>query len=238
MRSRKNKSKTILGGAELDTWGQLPSDLIIQIIGILKYKLHEVRTCLHPINKHWRLVTGALVTKISVKGKIEFPVSYVAHKLNTVYVNVTTLRLAKLPKKQAHHLATLANLTTLQLNRTDTGDQSICELSTLTNLTNLGLASSRVGDVGVKSIGEHISKLKVLNLRGSRITGKGIDPLLQLKNLITLDMGGTKVNDKGARELSSLTSLCQLVLPQHTVGQETRAFLSKHLPPECKIQSR
>ncbi len=66
------------------------------------------------------------------------------------------------------------------------------------------------------------------------MTDAGLKELAPLKNLTTLNLGGTKVTDDGLKELAALKNLSELYLLGTKVTDDGVKELQKALP-KCKI---
>jgi hypothetical protein len=92
-------------------------------------------------------------------------------------------------------LASLTNLVSLFLNRSNIGDDSIAHISSLTELEELNVGNTKVSDLGVQNISSSLQKLKVLTLTcNALITDKSLVHLTKCISLQQLDVTGISIS--------------------------------------------
>ena len=119
----------------------------------------------------------------------------------------------------ARALATLTNLTSLNLNNNSIGVEGARALATLTNLTSLNLNSNSIGVEGARALAT-LTNLTSLDLYRNSIGDEGARALATLTNLTSLDLYNNSIGDEGARALATLTNLTSLNLNNNSIGVE------------------
>lgn len=145
------------------------------------------------------------------------------------------------------HLAGLAQLERLSLNRTDISNTSLRTIVGLPNLrqllleetsltdadlsilgssriTAVSLADTNVSDVGVEQLAR-VQTLRAVSLARTRITDQGVAALGEL-DLHTLVLDETNIGDQALRGVSRCRSLKELSINKTQVSDEGLAFLS------------
>ena len=89
-------------------------------------------------------------------------------------------------------LATLNNLTSLNLAGNSIGHEGAAALATLSNLTSLNLRHNSIGDEGAAALAT-LSNLTSLNLEYNSIGHEGAAALATLSNLTSLDLAGNSI---------------------------------------------
>ncbi|MEB3301591.1 MAG: COR domain-containing protein [Cyanobacteriota bacterium] len=102
------------------------------------------------------------------------------------------LRDNKIGNSGVSYLSALLQLEFLNLGYNKIGDAGVICLADLTQLTSLNLSGNQIGDVGAAALAD-LSHLKFLGLGNTRIVD--LKPLLCLRNLKTLDLRRSKVQD-------------------------------------------
>ncbi len=127
------------------------------------------------------------------------------------------------------HVATFANLIQLLLNRTRVTNVGLSQLAGLRKLDTLGLDGEQIDNTTLETLhgigllhaltraeGKHQARPKSaeevvsLNLGGTRISDRGLKELSGFKNLISLDLQFTAVTDVGLKELVHFKNLTML----------------------------
>lgn len=93
------------------------------------------------------------------------------------FTNLTDLSLWKTQGIMFNELATLTQLTTLDLPRVDMGDGNLSFFSKLIKLKDVRLASNKITDVGLDKL-THLNGLKVLHLGYNNVTEEGLKRIL------------------------------------------------------------
>jgi nucleoside phosphorylase/predicted GTPase len=119
----------------------------------------------------------------------------------------------------ARALAALTTLTSLSLSHNQIGDEGARALATLTTLTSLDLSRNQIGDEGARAL-TALTNLTVLNLWDNQIGDEGACVLATLTGLIVLDVDRNRIGARGARAMAALTGLTRLDLRNNQVGDE------------------
>jgi hypothetical protein len=94
-------------------------------------------------------------------------------------------------------LASLTNLVSLFLNRSNICDESIDHISSLTELEELNVGNTKVSDLGVQKISSSLQKLKILTLTcNALITDKSLEHLAKCISLQQLDVTGISISTR------------------------------------------
>ncbi|MGH7199914.1 MAG: leucine-rich repeat domain-containing protein [Planctomycetaceae bacterium] len=120
-------------------------------------------------------------------------------------------------------------ITTLDLSRSDIGDEGVRELYRLEHLVYLDLSSTGVTDEGLASVAQ-IEGLQYLFLAETAVTDAGLAHLRPLRQLIVLNLDHTAVTDAGMDELSHLEQLAQLHVSNTGVTDTGLATLQATAP--------
>jgi len=122
-------------------------------------------------------------------------------------------------------LASLTNLTSLNLWENGIGAEGARALASLTNLTSLNLGDNGVGAEGARALAS-LTNLTSLDLWKNGIGDEGARALAALTNLTSLSLWENDIGDEGARALVALTNLTALDLRGNRIGAEgARALL-------------
>lgn len=89
-----------------------------------------------------------------------------------------------------------------------------------------GYNNENFTDSSIMSVAGSLKNLKELDLTGDVVVADGMDKLKKLKNLVSLKLGGTFINDKHCKYLEGLESLEVLVL-QSNINITDFKFLKK-----------
>ena len=109
-------------------------------------------------------------------------------------------------------LGKIASLRSIRLAYTKVSDQGLEYLKPLGQVEELDLYfAESVGDAGLVPL-KGWSKLKRLNLRGTKVTSTVFDHLIGMPELEQLDVGFSRVNDDNFERLSELPKLRQLAI--------------------------
>jgi len=133
-------------------------------------------------------------------------------------------RLTNLPSS----LATLTQLTNLDLWGNEIGDAGAAHLAGLTHLTNLNLGGNNIGDAGAPHLAG-LTHLTNLNLMSNEIGDAGAAHLAGLTLLTNLNLWGNNIGDAGAAHLAGLTLLTNLDLMSNEIGDITPLAALDHL---------
>jgi len=136
-----------------------------------------------------------------------------------LFANVTRVDLSRSEISDAglEHLKGLAHLRDLVLHDTAVTDAGLEHLKGLTHLSSLILDGTKVSDVGLRHL-QGLTDLKCLSLDRTRVTDAGLEHLKGLIHLRALYLDDTKVTDTGLQHLQGLTDLEILSLRVTTVG--------------------
>ena len=78
-------------------------------------------------------------------------------------------------------------------------DKDVHVLASLKDLTYVDLNHTQITDAGLKELVE-IESVTALDLTGTKVTDAGLKELQKLKNLTTLSLAGTKITEGGLKE--------------------------------------
>jgi internalin A len=107
-------------------------------------------------------------------------------------------------------IATLSQLSRLNLSYTKISDLGLEHLRPLRNVTYLNCYYCEyISDGGIAFL-KQWANLEYLNLRGTEVTSRVFEHISQMKKLKTLDVGFSRVNDDGFDALASLEKLEEL----------------------------
>ena len=107
-------------------------------------------------------------------------------------------------------LAAFTALRSIDLSHARIGDLVLAQLRQLRNVTHLRCYyCDYVTDTGIAYL-KHWENLESLNVRGTEVTSRVFEHLVNMKKLKSLDVGFSRVNDDGFDALSSLDSLVEL----------------------------
>ena len=125
----------------------------------------------------------------------------------------------------ARALASLSNLTTLEIGSNSIGPEGARTLAGLSSLTSLSVDHSDIGDEGARTLAQ-LSKLTSLQVRHNSIGAEGARALSRLSNLTFLEVGGNDIGTEGARALARLSNLTTLLVASNSIEAEgARAIL-------------
>ncbi len=109
-------------------------------------------------------------------------------------------------------------LTNLDLSLTHITDEGMAELKKLHNVTDLNLYYSEyVTDQGIAAIKDW-TKLKRLNLHGTKSTDTALEHIAGIASLESLDVGSTLMTDVGLERLTTLSNLKELTMGGNELG--------------------
>jgi len=136
-----------------------------------------------------------------------------------LFANVTRVDLSRSEISDAglEALKGLPHLWDLVLHDTAVTDAGLEHLKGLTHLSSLILDGTKVSDVGLRHL-QGLTDLKCLSLDRTRVTDAGLEDLKGLAHLLALHLDETKVTDTGLQHLQGLTDLEILSLRVTTVG--------------------
>jgi Leucine-rich repeat (LRR) protein len=122
-------------------------------------------------------------------------------------------------------LASLPHLERLDLSHTRITDEGMLHLKSAVNIRELNLYYAElVTDQGMSAI-RNWTKLKRLNLRGTRVANGTLEIVSRLTQLEALDIANTQVTDNGMDQLIALVNLKELALGRSRVGESDLGFL-------------
>jgi len=116
-------------------------------------------------------------------------------------------------------LASLTNLTSLVLSSNSIGAEDARALTALTGLASLDISANRIGDEGARAL-TSLNGLTSLNVTRNNIGDEGAKALASLTGLASLDISSNKIGAVGARALASLTGLTSFRLSFNSIGDE------------------
>ena len=150
---------------------------------------------------------GATHLDLSRAGLTEIPKELIE------LTNLTSLNLDcnEIGDEEARALSMLTNLTSLSLDSNSLGAEGARAISTLTNLTSLNLGHNWIGPEGARTLST-LSNLTSLSLEHSGIGDQGVRPLSTLRNLTSLNLEHSGISSEGTSALSTLTNLTSLNL--------------------------
>jgi Ran GTPase-activating protein (RanGAP) involved in mRNA processing and transport len=133
----------------------------------------------------------------------------------------------------------LRNLTSLELENIQIGDEGARALAAsqlLSNLTSLELSHTQIGDEGARALAAsaHLRNLTSLDLRSNQIGDEGAQALAScahLSNLTSLNLCSNQIGAEGARALAAsphLRNLTSLDLQYNQIGEESAILLREH----------
>jgi Leucine Rich Repeat (LRR) protein len=122
-----------------------------------------------------------------------------------------------LTDKGAAHLKRLQNLWKLNLGDTELGDAGLADLKQLPRLQGLFFNSSKPTDAGLAHVKEMKNVGLYLGLRGSQITDEGLEHLVGLKELQSLDVRDTKVTPAAVQRLQKSLPECKVLAGNFTM---------------------
>jgi len=125
-------------------------------------------------------------------------------------------------------LKSLGQLRVLWLKATLIDDSGMSHLN-LESLEELRLSGAMFSDRGLQNLGR-MTRLRVLDLDSTGITGAGIRYLRSLSRLRALDLSGTRVGDDGVEDLVVLQSLEDLDVQETTISAAGIRKLKSGLP--------
>jgi Leucine-rich repeat (LRR) protein len=105
------------------------------------------------------------------------------------------------------NIGTITNLKALYFNQVDVSDRNLQDLQNLSGLTRLTLDSNRskITDAGLVHL-SGMTRLEWLDLTGGQITGRGLTPLREMKQMRRLCLGWTQVDDTGLEVIAGSRS--------------------------------
>jgi internalin A len=113
-------------------------------------------------------------------------------------------------------VATLSDLTSLDLRANQLGDEGARELGALAGLTYLDLGGNQLSDEGARAL-SGLRQLTCLALSTNRIGDNGAAALSALTALTALDLSSNNIGPEGARSIAALTALTRLDLGANQV---------------------
>jgi Leucine-rich repeat (LRR) protein len=142
-----------------------------------------------------------------------------------------TLRLSGAPVDDAGlaGVASLANLTFLELDNTRVGDQGFIRISSLPNLETLVLSGTAITDLGLQNLG-HMRCLHVLSLDNTQVADAGLASLAKIQSLRWLGLSKTGITDAGLVHLVGLSACQSIDLTSTRVTTEGITALRRSLP--------
>jgi hypothetical protein len=121
------------------------------------------------------------------------------------------------PADDYRHLTTLRALEKLGFMENGLGDAALVHVGKLENLTHLTFGDHQLTDAGVKHL-VNLKKLTYLNLcfpdqkHGGLISDKGLDEIVKIVSLETLELRATQITDAGMAQLRTLPRLKELLV--------------------------
>lgn len=122
----------------------------------------------------------------------------------------------------------LASLTTLNLEKTTIGDDSVTTLTDCASLDHLSLSDTLVTDDGVETICKKLRLRKFL-LGGPGVTDRCLPSVAEMETLRSLSLLTTSVTGKATELLCRLKNLELLMLPSKPFSRRQRAKLKSSL---------
>ena len=119
----------------------------------------------------------------------------------------------------------LANLGELRLNRTKITDKGLRPLLACERLECLDVSHNPITDAGLSNIAE-LGELTNLSLSGTKITNDGLKHLHRLKKLRHLNLDYTQIGDEGLKNLRGMTTLNELWLTKTKITDAGLVHLS------------
>jgi hypothetical protein len=107
------------------------------------------------------------------------------------------------------HLSCLRKLKKLDLASTKVTDHGLAYLSPLVELEDLNLDSCKISDAGIAHLAAN-QKLRKLILIGSDISDGSLPVLMRFKNLLVLDVRGTRITPEGVVSLKRAVPECRI----------------------------
>jgi hypothetical protein len=124
-------------------------------------------------------------------------------------------------------LATLPNLTVLDLADTKITNSGLKPLLRLKKLDELSLIGTKVDDEGVRLLAENVPSLRVISLARTSITDAALDALVALPKLESVILYETRITDRGIQSLSHLKHLKRIYLRGTGITNAAVAHLAK-----------
>lgn len=134
------------------------------------------------------------------------------------------------PADEYRHLIVLPALEKLGFMENGLGDAALVHVGKLANLTHLTFGDHQVTDAGLKHL-VNLKKLIYLNLcfpdvkHGGTISDRGVDEIVKLASLETLDLRATQITDAGVVQLQALSKLKELLLNGTAITDQGLAHL-------------
>jgi Leucine-rich repeat (LRR) protein len=125
------------------------------------------------------------------------------------------------------HLASLKNLSRLDLTSSRVTGEGLKHLAGLDNLSSLKLSLTQVTDENLKHLSE-CKGLRVLYLGRTRVTDAGLRQLAGLTNLTALNLSSTGVSDAGLKHLAGLDKLSEIYLDNTRITDVGLEELARH----------
>lgn len=142
--------------------------------------------------------------------------------------NLTSLDLSNsIYNPELNGLASLTNLTYLNLSGSGISNAKLNSLETLTNLTYLNLSHCKI-TAGLNSLAT-LTNLTYLNLATNGITNAELDSLKTLTKLTSLNLRMSLISDEGLLKLVPITNLFHLNLEGLTLSENFLIALVKGL---------
>lgn len=146
--------------------------------------------------------------------------------------NLKKLRLAKnaIALNTCQKIGSLSELVDLDISGCPLiGDDEVAELASLAQLSKLNLYDTAVGDAAAESL-SNFSSLTWLNLDKTKITDAAVDSISALPSLEFLHLGSTAITDAAAESLSKMTSLRTLIVTRTEMTQSGVDKIAAALP--------
>ncbi|HWO26635.1 MAG TPA: COR domain-containing protein [Kofleriaceae bacterium] len=153
-----------------------------------------------------------------------------AHKVYLIEPLGTAIRARRAPKAHKFYLieplgtaisklASLTDLTCLDVSGNLLGDEGAHVLASLTGLTSLSVSANRIGHEGARSLAT-LTNLTFLDASANLLGVEGTRALTALTGLTSLELWGNQIEDGGARALAALTSLTALDASANSIGED------------------
>lgn len=143
------------------------------------------------------------------------------------------LSASKITDLQLVCLQCLTRLERVLLDNTRIGDEGLRQIGELTSLKSLDLMGTAITDDGLRHL-RSLGSLEELNLSRTEITAGGLVHLRDLPSLRSLSLYDTMIDDEAVAELSRLTGLRQLWLGRTRITEQGLVTLQQALP-NCRV---
>ena len=160
------------------------------------------------------------LTKLSVRENEFIDNESCRHLLRFSNLCVLDVGQTSIRDEALSHLGKVETLRELDIGDTAVGDSGLASLSRLTKLTHLNLTSTRVSDLGIDKLRPliHLQSLALCNIP---LSDAACSTLRRLQSLRRIDIRGTRITEKGLIELCQSTSLRSVLMSASVASPKT-----------------